>query len=91
MDPIITDDARTNELKKQVEALLDTISPEITMHDFRVVWGPTHSNLVFDICVPFGFSMKDDELVEVVSDKIHKLNSTYYAAITVDHDYVPKS
>jgi cation diffusion facilitator family transporter len=90
MDPIITDDARTNELRKKVEALLNTISPEITMHDFRVVWGPTHSNLVFDICVPFGFTMKDDELIAAIADRIQEISPNYYTAITVDHDYVPR-
>ncbi len=89
MDPIITGDPRTNELKKEVAAMISEISPEITMHDFRVVWGTTHSNLVFDICVPFGFSMNDHELVSAVTDGIHAIDPHYYAVVTVDHDYVP--
>lgn len=91
MDPIITNDTRANELKKEVAALINTVSPEITMHDFRVVWGPTHSNLIFDVCVPFGFSMKDDDLSTAVADGIRKISPNYYTVITVDHDYVPKA
>ena len=89
MDPIITDDERTNELKTKVSAMINTVSPEITMHDFRVVWGPTHANLVFDVCVPFGFFMGDSELVSTVTDGIRAIDPHYYAVVNVDHDYVP--
>ena len=91
MDPIITDDPRTNELKEKVHAMITALSPEITMHDFRVVWGPTHANLVFDVCVPFGFSMSDETLVSAVTDGIRAIDPNYYAVVTVDHDYVPAS
>lgn len=89
LDPIVTDDERTNELKKQVEKLLYNISPEITMHDFRVVWGSTHSNLIFDVCVSFEFKLKDQELADRITDEIHSIDPNYHAVITVDHDYVP--
>ncbi|HEX3016669.1 MAG TPA: cation diffusion facilitator family transporter [Caproicibacter sp.] len=89
MDPIITNDERANALKIEVHKMVQNISPEITMHDFRVVWGPTHSNLVFDVCVPFEFKMSDGQIVETVSEGIQKMNPHYYSVITVDHDYVP--
>jgi cation diffusion facilitator family transporter len=89
LDPIVTDDPRTNELKAQVEVIIKEISPKITMHDFRVVWGATHSNLIFDVCVSFEFGMTDDRLSALIESKIHELDPTYYAVITVDHDYVP--
>lgn len=89
LDPIITDDARTNKLKMQVEDIIDNLSPEISMHDFRVVWGVSHSNLIFDIVVPFDFQWSDDELIALITNGIHGLDSTYHSVITVDHDYVP--
>ncbi|NLJ30037.1 MAG: cation transporter [Clostridiales bacterium] len=89
LDPIVTDDKRTNELRDKVMKILGGISPEITMHDFRVVWGTTHSNLIFDVCIPFGFSLKDDELVKKITDEIRGMNHAYYCVITVDHDYIP--
>ncbi len=89
MDPIITDDPRTNELRAKVFEMLAAVSPEITMHDFRVVWGPTHANLVFDVCVPFGFPMSDDGLVAAVTDGVRAIDPRYYTVVTVDHDYVP--
>lgn len=89
LDPIITDDAKTNELKVTVHEVIKQISPKISMHDFRVVWGVTHANLIFDVVVPFDFQCCDDELIELISDKIQQIDATYRAVITVDHDYIP--
>jgi cation diffusion facilitator family transporter len=89
LDPIVTDDPRTNALKAEVVKIIDEISEKITMHDFRVVWGATHSNLIFDVCVSFDFGMTDAELSNLIAEKIHQLDPSYYAVITVDHDYVP--
>ncbi|QNK41604.1 cation diffusion facilitator family transporter [Caproicibacter fermentans] len=89
MDPVTTNDPRTNELKRQITQLIAEISPEIGMHDFRVVWGPTHANLVFDICVSFGFPLSDEELVRQITERVRGVPGNCYPVITVDHDYVP--
>lgn len=90
LDPIVTDDARTNDLKAKTIEILHQLSPKIGMHDFRVVWGTSHSNLIFDVLVPFGFEWSDDQLTTKIVDKIHEIDETYHAVITVDHDYVPR-
>ncbi len=90
LDPIITNDERTNELKAIVKNLIVEISPKISMHDFRVVWSVSHSKLIFDIVVPFDFQWSNEELIEQISDRIHKLYDNYHSVITVDHDYIPK-
>lgn len=89
LDPIVTDDAQTNELKTKVQEIIRSISPMISMHDFRVVWGTTHSNLIFDICISYEFNLSDKELVDKISAEIYQINETYHSVITVDHDYVP--
>lgn len=89
LDPVITDDTKTNELKTEVKKAIGQISDQIGIHDFRVVWGVTHSNLIFDIVVPFEFKIKDTELIGLISDSVRKINASYRAVITVDHDYVP--
>lgn len=89
LDPIITDDERTNRLKAEVEKLIGQISPKISMHDFRVVWSVTHSNLIFDLVVPFDFRSSDEELIENVTESVHKLDPSYHSVIMVDHDYIP--
>ena len=51
LDPVVTEDERTNKLREQVRSLLRAVVPGASMHDFRVVWGVTHSNIVFDVAV----------------------------------------
>jgi cation diffusion facilitator family transporter len=85
LDPVITSDQRTNALKERVAALIEQLSPEISMHDFRVVWGITHTNVIFDIAVPFNFHLSDAALIRLISDEISRLNSSYIAKITIDH------
>lgn len=89
LDPVVTNDPKTNELKAMVERIAVEISPEICMHDFRVVWGVSHSNLIFDVAVPFEFQLSDDELVDIITKKIQGINPIYRLVITVDHNYVP--
>lgn len=90
LDPIVTDDEKTNELKAKVTDLIERISPDISMHDFRVVWGVSHANLIFDVVVPFGFPWSDKELIQLISDGIYKIDATYRPVITIDHHYVPR-
>jgi len=90
LDPIITDDERTNALKAALHERVTRISREINMHDFRVVWGVTHSNLIFDIAVPFEFVMSDGELVQRITEQVRDMDETYRAVVTVDHNYIPQ-
>lgn len=91
LDPIVTNDPKTNELKDKIEKILESISPRLSMHDFRVVWGLSHSNLIFDVVAPYDFQWDDDELIKLISDKIYKLDSNYHSVIIVDHDYIPNN
>lgn len=87
MDPIKADDEETKLLKEQVTYLLKEINPDLTLHDFRIVAGPTHTNLLFDIVNPFHSKLDDKELVNLISDKITALNPSYFAVIEVDRAY----
>ncbi len=89
LDPVITDDERVNDLKIKVNKLIEEISPDITMHDFRVAVCITHLNLIFDVVVPYNCKYDDDELVEIISKKIQEMDDRYRAVIMVDHDYIP--
>lgn len=91
LDPVATNDAKTNQLKATLENIIGKISPEIGIHDFRVVWGVSHSNLIFDVVVPFGFQWNDEELANLITEKIHEINPNYHAVVTIDHHYVPLS
>ncbi len=87
MDPIITDDAQTNQLKGQLANLLHNNYPEIRFHDFRMVKGPTHTNIIFDIVVPFGYKASDETVTDFLQKEIHRIDNTYFAVIQVDKAY----
>ncbi len=87
MDPVMNDDEETRNLKKTVIGLLHDLDASLNLHDFRIVKGPTHTNIIFDILVPFGFSMKDSQILTAIQEKIHALDDCYYAVVNVDKDY----
>lgn len=85
MDPIITDDEQTNESKLLVERVLDDIAPGVSMHDYRIVVGATHTNLIFDIVIPFDAPYTDRAIRAAIAEEIHRRDSRYYAVIDIDH------
>lgn len=85
MDPVAVNDPEVKELKHQVADLAKEVLDAITIHDFRVVKGDTHTNLIFDMVVPFSCKCTDREMADMVADKIkEKLGNNYYAVIDVD-------
>lgn len=87
MDPIVTDDETTNTLRQQVREIVTGIDPALSMHDFRVVMGKTHSNLIFDVVVPAAYKTSDVELRETIQQEILKNYPTYHSVITLDRKY----
>ena len=88
MDPIVTDDGITEETRQRVAALVHCIDDEINIHDFRMVVGPTHTNVIFDAVVPFGFRMNDTDVKKAICRAVEAMDGTYYAVVTVEHSYV---
>jgi hypothetical protein len=88
LDPIITDDKEINALKVMTEHKVKTINEKLTIHDFRVVKGDTHTNLIFDVLVPVDCDIKSRELVSLIEKEIQQENGTYFAVVTVDKNYV---
>lgn len=88
MDPVCVGDEETMRLKELVRGYLAEIDERITMHDFRIVTGPTHTNLIFDVVVPYGFPMKDEELVSAISGRVRRDNPSYYTVIEVDQTMI---
>ena len=84
MDPIAVNDAETDRLHEEVKSLINTLDPQLSLHDFRVVPGPTHTNLVFDLVVPFGFRLSDEEVRKAISERVHALEGRCYAVIQID-------
>lgn len=87
MDPVSTKDEQTLELKKVVTGIVKEVDPVLSIHDFRVVKGPTHTNLIFDMVVPYDFPLSDVDVADQVQNKIWKYNPVYFAVIEIDKAY----
>ncbi len=88
MDPIITDDEETNELKEILGQVILTIDDSLHFHDFRVVKGPTHTNLIFDVLVPYKCKYSDEELTKKIDQEIKSISPSYFTVIQIDHTYI---
>lgn len=86
MDPIVTDDEKVSALRIRVAAVIKEIDERLTIHDFRYVEGITHSNLIFDVTVPFEIKMDNERVKELVSNKISEIDPNYFAVITIDRE-----
>lgn len=88
MDPIVTDDKEVLEMKAKVEAMVQSLDEAFSMHDFRMVKGPTRTNLIFDVEVPRKTSLTDNEIMNRLKEQVHGLpGSKYFAVIQIDHEY----
>ena len=89
LDPVQIHDEKTQKLFHEVRKIVADMSPEYSIHDFRVVWGTTHSNLIFDIVLPFEDQKSDEAVVKDIQNAIwEKLGKEFFAVITVDHNYI---
>ena len=85
MDPIVIDDGVTADTRKRVQALVHCIDDQISIHDFRMVVGPTHTNVIFDAVVPYEFPQSDEQVREEISSLVRALEGDYFAVVTIDH------
>ncbi len=88
MDPIITNDAHTDALRMAVAEKVKAIDPRLTIHDFRTVSGPTHTNLIFDVVVPYDVKLTADEVRRRIGALVKELDENYFAVVQVDNSYV---
>lgn len=88
MDPIDCDNEQLNQLRDAVADKLTEIDPRIKIHDFRMVPGPTHTNLIFDALVPADLKTTDGELSKRIAELVHRSWKKYYAVVDIDRSYV---
>lgn len=88
MDPIAVDDAEAVELKQMLAEKISEKFPGVTIHDVRVVPGPTHTNLIFDAVVPYGFGMTNDEVKRGIEELVAGTWENYVAVVQAEQSYV---
>lgn len=88
MDPIITDDQEVVRTRETIQHIISSLDSSFTMHDFRMVEGPTHTNLIFDVVIPYDCKYTEVEIIQKIKDEVHKLpDRKYFAVIQIDRDY----
>lgn len=88
LDPVVMDDKRVQEVKKQVDSCLENIDERLTMHDFRMVEGKTRINLIFDVLVPYEIKTPDEQIKLEIEEKLQNVDSRYHCVITLDRSFV---
>ncbi|HIW73984.1 MAG TPA: cation diffusion facilitator family transporter [Firmicutes bacterium] len=86
MDPVETDDPKVEQLLELTREILREIDPGLSLHDFRVVFGNTHTNLIFDVVVPFGYR-EADGLCGEIQHGLWERDPNLFAVATVEHSY----
>lgn len=85
MDPVVTSDERVTILKEKCVNIVSAIGNKLTLHDFRVVFGETHTNLIFDVVIPYDFALEDEETTKMIQAKIwEEIGKDHFAVINVD-------
>ncbi len=88
MDPVSTENEKTQELKEQIALIIGKMDGDIRFHDFRVVEGSTHTNIIFDVVVPYEYSMTDRQVKTYIDQEVKKLSKRYFTVIEVDKECV---
>ncbi len=88
MDPVETDNQLVNTCREQMETILRELDPVLSLHDFRIVAGETHTNLIFDIMVPYECRLSNEQIQKAIDERLKNENGTYYTVITFDRCFI---
>lgn len=88
MDPVVNDDGLTQEARERVAAMVRLIDPGISIHDFRMVPGTTHTKLLFDAEVPYQCPLPDSEVKKRIQSGVTALDGSWSAVVRVENGYV---
>ena len=90
MDPVSVGDEYVDSLKEKVKEILSNMEGIVNFHDFRVVKGNTHTNMMFDVVASYSLKKSDDEIKTEIFNKIQEYDPKLFSVITVDRDYTGK-
>lgn len=88
MDPIDMNDELTQALRQEVLDIVKKINEQYSIHDFRIVTGPTHTNLIFDVVIPSSDERNHEELRKEIEKRIKDCHPSYYCVIQIEHSFV---
>lgn len=84
MDPVVTNDPELDMYKAEVLQIVKSLDEEFDIHDFRMVKGPTHINLIFDVAIKFETKLSERQVAEYIQTEIDKTHDNIYTVSTVE-------
>ena len=87
LDPIVTDDEETNFLKDKITNLLTGFDKRLNLHDFRLVHGVNHSNIIFDVVIPYDTNYDENSIRYLVEEELKNFDKKYFAVIEFDKSF----
>lgn len=84
MDPIVSDDENVNHLRMLTADIVREIDKNITIHDFRIVSGQSHTNLIYDAIIPYDCKLTNSEIAALIKEKTAQLPGNYYAVVRLE-------
>ena len=87
MDPVTVGDPVIDRIRAQVKDIVIAKEGLLSIHDFRMVQGPTHTNLIFDVVASYSDRRTDEEIRAAIDSAVTALDGAYHTVITVDRDY----
>ncbi len=88
-DPIVTADAAVGDMRHEITEIVQRIDERLSIHDLRMVPGPSHTNVIFDCVVPHKFTMSDEELKAEISRFVSLSHPDHFCVITIENSYAP--
>lgn len=86
MDPVTIGDPETDNLKSEITGIIKNLNGDLTLHDFRLVKGPTHTNVLFDVIIPYDCKTTLGDIKRALQENV-KSETTYYYVINVDRKF----
>ena len=84
-DPVVTDDPQIQAMKKEIESILTDIDDRLSLHDFRMVRGTGHSNLIFDVALPHDMAGQKADIKKHIDETLQQEDGgVYHTVITFD-------
>ena len=90
MDPIVTSDPELDLLRQEIQVIVKELGEHVSYHDLRLVRGTTHTNVLFDIVVPFQFQMTEEQIKNQVSARIRERHPNYFTVVSIDRDFIKR-
>ncbi len=87
MDPVEMDNELLNECKNMMIGIVKNINKDLSLHDFRMVTGPSHTNLIFDLVVPHDCKLNEKDIKTAINDSLKDKEVKYYTVITFEREF----